>query len=131
MIRIASARCAELHVFPSELGWMAAVTLDGQLAQLAFGGQTPQVVSQRLNAELLSQATAHRRRPAWIRLLQQYAQGKPVDLKEIPLALPPTLTPFQRSVLQFCRDIPYGAVATYGELAMQAGFPRARGPWEM
>jgi methylated-DNA-[protein]-cysteine S-methyltransferase len=58
-------------------------------------------------------------------MLQAYASGKVVDLREIPVSLSPKLTPFQRSVLQSCREIPYGQIATYGQLADDAGYPRA------
>ncbi len=42
---------------------------------------------------------------------------------ELPLFLPGT--PFRQTVYQTTVRIPYGATATYGELAMAAGFPLA------
>lgn len=41
----------------------------------------------------------------------------PVDLSRV--------TPFQRKVLEVVRDIPYGEVRSYGEVARAAGNPRA------
>ena len=35
------------------------------------------------------------------------------------------LAPFARRVVELCRRIPYGQTLTYGELAAQAGSPRA------
>jgi methylated-DNA-[protein]-cysteine S-methyltransferase len=122
---IAASRAVELYAFESELGWMAALCVDGQLAQLSFGETTPQAASRQLDASLISEAGSSRRLPTWTRLLQRYAAGKRVDLGEIPLRLPEPLTPFQKRVLELCRKIPYGQVATYGELAMQAGHERA------
>jgi methylated-DNA-[protein]-cysteine S-methyltransferase len=122
---VTRTRNVELYAFPSELGWMAAVAIDGRLAQLAFGGQTPQAVTRRLDAELAALAWGTRGSASWVRLLQQYAEGSRVNLEQIPLALPDTLTPFQRRVLELCRRIPFGRLATYGELAARAGYPRA------
>ena len=122
---LAAFRAVELYAFPSELGWMAALSLDGQLAQLAFGESTPQAASRQLDANLVSQAETSGRLPAWAELLKRYAAGEQVDLREIPLRLSESLTPFQKRVLQLCRKIPYGQVATYGQLATQAGYERA------
>jgi methylated-DNA-[protein]-cysteine S-methyltransferase len=35
-------------------------------------------------------------------------------------------TPFQVAVLEALRDVPYGEIVSYGELARLAGYPRAQ-----
>lgn len=115
----------EMLVFPTDLGWMAGMMVNGRLAELVFGDETPQDAARRLMSATSMSAVTAARLPAWVRLLQRYAAGHKVDLREVPLALPASLTPFQRRVLQLCRAIPYGRVATYGELATRAGYPGA------
>ena len=61
------------------------------------------------------------------RWLEQYFAGKQPDPGIIPLA--PSGTPIQLQLWQILREIPYGSVTTYGELAQKLGCksPRAVG----
>ncbi len=59
---------------------------------------------------------------AAIRQLDAYFAGR---RKIFDLALDPEGTPFQLSVWQALRDIPYGETVSYGELARRIGHPRA------
>ncbi len=54
--------------------------------------------------------------------MAEYFAGKRHSF-DLPLFLPGT--PFRQAVYQTTLRIPYGATATYGELAMAAGFPLA------
>lgn len=54
--------------------------------------------------------------------LAEYFAGR---RQSFDLPLDPDGTPFQRSVLQALQDIPYGATASYGEVAERIGRPRA------
>jgi methylated-DNA-[protein]-cysteine S-methyltransferase len=54
--------------------------------------------------------------------LEAYFAGRAVDF-DIPLA--PAGTPFQQAVWQALRGIPYGATASYAEIARRIGRPRA------
>jgi methylated-DNA-[protein]-cysteine S-methyltransferase len=54
--------------------------------------------------------------------LHAYFAGRAVAF-DIPLA--PAGTPFQHAVWQALRDIPYGATASYAEIARRIGRPRA------
>ena len=56
--------------------------------------------------------------------LQRYAEGAVDDFLDVELD-PSGQTRFQRRVVELCRRIPYGSSVTYGELAEQAGSPRA------
>lgn len=58
------------------------------------------------------------------RKIQAYYEGVPVDLTDVRVD-DGDVTPFQRAVIRACRAIPYGSTASYGELAAQAGNPRA------
>jgi O-6-methylguanine DNA methyltransferase len=50
--------------------------------------------------------------------------GEPVDFADVPLDLE-SCTPFQRAVVDAAREVPWGDVVTYGELAAHAGYPGA------
>lgn len=54
--------------------------------------------------------------------LEEYFVGA---RREFSLALEPAGTPFQTSVWQALRAIPYGTTISYGELARRVGNPRA------
>jgi methylated-DNA-[protein]-cysteine S-methyltransferase len=57
--------------------------------------------------------------------LQRYFSGERIDFADVELDLS-WATPFQRSVADALRDIPYGESVTYGELAALAGHPNAQ-----
>ncbi len=60
------------------------------------------------------------------RMLKLYFSGKKVNLQEIPLRIEGS--PFQRRVWARVREIPYGKVLTYGDLARELfTSPRAVG----
>jgi len=54
-----------------------------------------------------------------------YFAGERVDFGDVPLDLE-WCTPFQRSVADALRAVPYGETVTYGELAALAGHPNAQ-----
>lgn len=56
------------------------------------------------------------------RQLRSYFAG---ELRAFDLPLAPEGTPFQRSVWRALGDIPYGATATYGDIATALGNPAA------
>ncbi|MGI9322592.1 MAG: methylated-DNA--[protein]-cysteine S-methyltransferase [Pseudomonadales bacterium] len=56
------------------------------------------------------------------RQLAEYFAG---ERKVFDLALVPTGTPFQLSVLQALAEIPYGATASYRDIAQRIGRPKA------
>lgn len=56
------------------------------------------------------------------RQLKEYFRG---ERRVFDLPLRPNGTPFQLSVLEALRNIPYGATASYGEVARRIGRPKA------
>ena len=56
--------------------------------------------------------------------IRAYASGTVDDFRDVQVD-PGPQTEFQSRVVQACRNIPYGATVTYGELAFQAGSPNA------
>lgn len=57
-------------------------------------------------------------------MLQWYFLGERIEFNDLPVDLG-TLTEFRRSVLAAARNLMYGDVCSYGQLAEACGFPRA------
>jgi methylated-DNA-[protein]-cysteine S-methyltransferase len=57
--------------------------------------------------------------------LRDYFAGEPVSFADVELDLS-WCTPFQRSIAEMLRAVPYGETVTYGELAALAGHPNAQ-----
>lgn len=99
----------------SPVGPLLAVERGGKLLALAFVGDDPPVVepdwveSEEPFGELRAQ-------------LGEYFEGR---RREFDLPLEPEGTEFQMAVWSALRDIPYGATATYGEIAEAIGRPTA------
>jgi methylated-DNA-[protein]-cysteine S-methyltransferase len=56
--------------------------------------------------------------------MSSYFAGEPVAFGDVELDLE-WCSPFGRAVADALRDVPYGEVVTYGELAALAGYPNA------
>jgi methylated-DNA-[protein]-cysteine S-methyltransferase len=63
--------------------------------------------------------------PELVRRVARYFTGTEVSFADIELDLN-WCTPFQRSVAERLRAVPYGETVTYGELAALAGHPNAQ-----
>lgn len=61
--------------------------------------------------------------PALLEELTAYFLGQPVTFLTVPLDI--TGTPFQWTVWQMVRQIPFGGTLSYGKLAQSLGRPRA------
>ena len=115
-------------VFSSKLGWMGLETHGTAIWRLSFGhcsaieakraigpsdsgSREPSIQSP--NGPIGSAARV-------VELLKRYADGEPVDFGDLPVDLG-AATDFRTRVLSVCRQIAYGQVQTYGELAAAAG----------
>jgi len=110
--------------FSTELGWILLSWLDDKVSLVSFGNSSPAEAAKRSSTEPIDEDEA----PKWIKQLitklQRYAQGKNIDLSDVPLHYA-SQTAFQRKVQEACRKIPRGQVRSYGELAANAGSPGA------
>lgn len=115
----------ELLVFPTELGYWGVVGQGGKIAQLTLGHPTLAAAEEAL---CLSRSVRPIPAGEWMTpirvLLEQYARGEKVDLRQIPVQMPPG-TEFQHKVRVATIKIPYGRTLTYAQLAEKAGSPRA------
>jgi methylated-DNA-[protein]-cysteine S-methyltransferase len=113
--------------FATAWGWTAFCWSAGRVHRLVFGHATPQAALGALWPEEDIELVIDEPTGAAAQLadrLRAYLDGEPDDFRDVPVALAAN-TPFQRSVLQACRRIPYGQTRTYGQLAATAGSPRA------
>jgi methylated-DNA-[protein]-cysteine S-methyltransferase len=116
---------ATIHSFDSELGWFALLSdSDGILRELTFGHASAPDAISALRHELADDARFAKGDSTLVRRLKRFAAGHSADFGEVRLDLS-DLTDFQRRVVECCRRIPYGHTLSYGQLAEQAGFPRA------
>lgn len=119
-IRTDTERPTAACLFPSPLGALLLRERDGFLTECAFleeeaaGSAIPVA---RTSAE----APTPLLRRAWNQLAEYFAGRR----KEFDLPLAPEGTPFQHTVWKKLLDIPYGATATYGEIAAATGNPKA------
>lgn len=122
------AKNGGVHVFSSDLGWMALAWTDDRLTRLAFGHPSAAAALASLEAETDCAFAESQNIPAWVTdlvtRLQSYAAGEKPDFADVPLDLT-HLSAFQARVVRACRKIGRGRVKTYGELAAAAGAPGA------
>jgi methylated-DNA-[protein]-cysteine S-methyltransferase len=120
----ARIRGDSLAVFPSALGWIAITGRGKTVAQVVFGYATPRdAVAALGDFEHVAQ-----REEIWnprlVARLQAFAERGGDDFRDVRLDLE-SCTPFQREIVVACRRIPYGRTASYAEVAVAAGYPRA------
>ncbi|MEX0678627.1 MAG: methylated-DNA--[protein]-cysteine S-methyltransferase [Pirellulales bacterium] len=114
----------EIASFSTELGWMAMVASESTIVQIVYGYASAAAALAALDAALARAAIAGDDWLGLVERLQDFAAGKNVDFRDVPIELS-HLTAFQRRVVKHCRAIPYGQTRSYGELAALAGSPRA------
>jgi len=92
-------------------GILTAVAENGAVVRLYLPGETPEETLTGSRSVLLEKAASE---------LQEYFSGR---RRNFDLPLDPDGTDFQRKVWQELCRIPYGTVATYGEIARRLGIP--------
>lgn len=112
-------------VFESPFGWIGLAADHGQIVRVVFGHRSYQSLQSHLPTSRLgvTDETAEMLQDLRERLLT-FTTGTLDDFQDVPVSLT-HLTGFQRRVLQACRQIPVGQTRSYGQLAQQAGSPRA------
>lgn len=123
----------------TEFGWCGFLWEDDSLAGIAVGHDASvdaaraaagerisdvrvrgEIASRRALAKSKMSSEAARLAEAFI----AYAEGKLVEFPRVALAYVPS-TRFASAVLNACRNIPYGEVRSYGDIAELAGSPQA------
>ena len=113
-----------VELFATPLGWMAIVGSQKGLRRLTFGHRSPGSARRASDPDGASDMDVGHWHASLAERLQAYAEGQPTGFDDIQLDLGHA-TQFQREVIGACRQIPWGKVATYGQLAARAGAARA------
>ena len=110
-------------VFNTQFGWMAAVSSEQGLCKLTLPQPAPDK-AMTLIADMLPKATASSSdfEDFTIRI-ERYFEGKETNFSD-QLDLR-TSTAFQQEVWRQTQSIPYGETRSYGEIAVEAGSPKA------
>ncbi len=121
-----SSETSGMHVFASDLGYMAFCWRNEVLTGLTFGHPSSAAAAAHFgNIEYSREIEGLPLSILQLRdRLQLFAAGLDDNFRDIPLHLD-HLTPFQLRVVNACRRIPAGKVKSYGDLAAAAGSPRA------
>lgn len=100
----------ERQVLETPIGGVEVITDGGRLKALNFTNARP---------------TALTARDPIVEELRAFFRGERRDLREIPVDLSDS-TDFERRVYKATRQIPFGKVATYGQIAKAIGKPNAQ-----
>ncbi|OOR98748.1 cysteine methyltransferase [Haemophilus paracuniculus] len=112
------------HYYPSPVGNLLLLAQDNALIYIEFEQEqrtTSVEKFQKANGtsgeiwQIFCKATA---------ILDRYFAGEKIDFRTLDF-LKPQGTPFQQAVWQKLREIPYGEITSYGEIAQQLGKPKA------
>lgn len=112
-----------LDIFETSIGWFGVVHQNAKICRIKFGFECRAQVIEAFDPKIRVDSTRCVSY-CWRTALTDYASGKPVLFDEIEVDSS-WMTPFQKRALFQCSRIPYGATATYGELAQCAGSPGA------
>ena len=110
-------------VFETKMGWIGIAASDRGITGTTLPLATPDEALTSLGVKSDRASNDIRRLLEPIKRLSDYFEGKEVEFPE-KLILDGT-TPFQQRVWEATRRIPYGQTRTYGEIALEAGSPRA------
>ncbi len=113
-----------LAVFSSQVGWVAMLGAGKVVTYLTFGHGSRKSALAVVGAEFENSAGPIDWETPLIERIRAYAVGAVDDFRDVQVD-PGCQTEFQNRIVGACRRIPYGATATYGQLASQAGSPNA------
>lgn len=102
-----------IYFYETKLGRLGVAENDGSITHVFFEGERIPDHSEILETELLKEAG---------RQLREYANGA---LKEFRLPLNPSGTTFMKQVWDSLLEIPYGKTASYKDVAVCIGNPKA------
>jgi methylated-DNA-[protein]-cysteine S-methyltransferase len=111
-----------IDVFETALGWFGVLAFEATICRLKFGYESRNEAVEALGGGQ-SVPMINTGQP-WRHRLQSYSTGDVVSFTDLKLDTD-WMSPFQKSVIDACRCIPFGSTVTYGQLAQAAGSPGA------
>lgn len=113
-----------LELFQTELGWMGLLFSPRGLARTSVARPSEREAYLHITAGIDETIKEKPSSSELRQRLESYAAGAADDFLDVAVDLGQKST-FEQRVIEGCRRIPYGERLTYGELAAQAGSPRA------
>ena len=122
-----------INSFETELGWTGFLCDEyDTLRRIKFGyptlsallGELKLFVDAASDCEFELEPRSNRFDKKLKKRLEEFARGKHVKFDEFEIDQS-WMTTFQKRVVDTCRDIPFGEVLSYGELAEASGAPKA------
>jgi len=111
--------------FDSPFGTGVVAATPAGLVRVGLPNEAPELIVDRLARDLSPRILEARSRlDTELRELDEYFAGRRREF-DLPIDWSLARSGFYRKVLGQLRDIPYGQVATYGEMAARAGSARA------
>ena len=113
-----------LVIFNSPIGWIGICHLDMILQRVRIGYDSADALCRKFRETAIGPSAPNEKEKRLIKVFQNYLDGKTVDFMNVEIDTS-DLTPFQKSVVHACRQIPSGVTVSYGVLAASVGRPGA------
>ena len=110
--------------YPSPVGNLLLLAKENGLIAIEFDEEQPTTKLENLIPVSNTNGTVYEIFCKTREILDLYFQGEKLDFQYLDF-LTPQGTAFQQSVWQILRQIPYGKITSYGEIAQQLGKPNA------
>lgn len=114
----------KILAFKTSIGWAAVAHIHEVITKTKFGYPTKQSVLAQFDHLEFAGGHLSLFDKKIIERIKKYSVGDAVDFDDFDID-DTWMTPFQKSVTDACRDIPFGTTMSYGELAQAAGSPKA------
>ena len=112
--------------FDSPVGTGVVAATPAGIVRVGLPNEAPEIVVEKLSRDLSPRILEARSRlDAELRELDEYFAGRRNEF-DLPIDWTLARSGFYRKVLDQLREIPYGQVATYGEMAARAGNAKAQ-----
>ena len=113
-----------LTAFDSPIGWIGILDSDGILQRVKIGYPNERQLVLAFAEYEIGPTRPNGQRLKIKQRFQHILSGKADDLLDLEIDTD-GLTEFQQSVVDACRQIPFGETVRYGELAANVGRPKA------
>ncbi len=123
-----AAATPDVSVFRTPLGWLSLIGQSGRLVGVRIGNTSRDAAIEACRADEVVQdlgLNVSDWNPELRQKLESFANGAPVNFKDVTIAYRRPLPEFRQQVILATRAIPYGSTVSYLELAKLAGSPRA------
>ena len=110
--------------YPSPVGNLLLLVKETGLIGIEFDEEQPTTEIENFIPVSNTSSTVYKIFCKTTEILDRYFQGEKLDFQYLDF-LTPQGTAFQQSVWKILRQIPYGKITSYGEIAQQLGKPNA------